>query len=117
MASSSTSTAVWTEKYRPTRLVDIKGHRRIKQLFERVQKQAFAEPARAAQKVVLAAVHQIDRQAGFVHVVMPVFADFAQVLYANGQLLAMAWAAEGIRHRAILAWPPIFPFTTHAPPA
>jgi DNA polymerase III delta prime subunit len=28
-------TSVWTEKYRPTRLADIKGHRRIKQLFER----------------------------------------------------------------------------------
>ena len=27
--------SVWTEKYRPTRLADIKGHRRIKQLFER----------------------------------------------------------------------------------
>jgi DNA polymerase III delta prime subunit len=26
---------VWTEKYRPLRLSDIKGHRRIKQLFER----------------------------------------------------------------------------------
>jgi DNA polymerase III delta prime subunit len=29
------SAAVWTEKYRPTRLAEIKGHRRIKQLFER----------------------------------------------------------------------------------
>lgn len=27
-------TSVWTEKYRPTRLADIKGHKRIKQLFE-----------------------------------------------------------------------------------
>jgi len=30
--------AVWTEKYRPQRLRDIKGHRRIKQLFERAVK-------------------------------------------------------------------------------
>lgn len=29
-------TSVWTEKYRPVRLADIKGHKRIKQLFERV---------------------------------------------------------------------------------
>jgi replication factor C subunit 2/4 len=27
--------SVWTEKYRPTRLSDVKGHKRIKQLFER----------------------------------------------------------------------------------
>ncbi len=27
------STVVWTEKYRPTKLADIKGHRRIKQIF------------------------------------------------------------------------------------
>ena len=27
--------SVWTEKYRPARLADIKGHKRIKQLFER----------------------------------------------------------------------------------
>jgi DNA polymerase III delta prime subunit len=27
------SSAVWTEKYRPSRLADIKGHRRIKQIF------------------------------------------------------------------------------------
>lgn len=30
--------SVWTEKYRPQRLCDIKGHRRIKQLFERAVK-------------------------------------------------------------------------------
>lgn len=30
--------SVWTEKYRPTRLSEIKGHRRIKQLFERAVK-------------------------------------------------------------------------------
>ena len=41
MANSSTSTAVWTEKYRPTRLADIKGHRRIKQLFERAIQKHF----------------------------------------------------------------------------
>ncbi len=35
------SAAVWTEKYRPSRLADIKGHRRIKQLFERAVKEAF----------------------------------------------------------------------------
>jgi len=29
---------VWTEKYRPQKLCDIKGHRRIKQLFERAVK-------------------------------------------------------------------------------
>jgi len=29
---------MWTEKYRPQRLCDIKGHRRIKQLFERAVK-------------------------------------------------------------------------------
>jgi DNA polymerase III delta prime subunit len=34
-------TSVWTEKYRPTRLADIKGHRRIKQLFERAIKHGF----------------------------------------------------------------------------
>ena len=33
--------SVWTEKYRPTRLCDIKGHRRIKQLFERAVKTEF----------------------------------------------------------------------------
>ena len=33
--------AVWTEKYRPTRLSDIKGHRRIKQLFERAVAHEF----------------------------------------------------------------------------
>jgi DNA polymerase III delta prime subunit len=31
--------SVWTEKYRPQKLCDIKGHRRIKQLFERAVKQ------------------------------------------------------------------------------
>ena len=31
-------TSVWTEKYRPKNLADIKGHRRIKQLFERAVK-------------------------------------------------------------------------------
>lgn len=31
-------TSVWTEKYRPKTLADIKGHRRIKQLFERAVK-------------------------------------------------------------------------------
>jgi len=30
--------SVWTEKYRPTHLRDIRGHRRIKQLFERTVK-------------------------------------------------------------------------------
>lgn len=35
------SNAVWTEKYRPTKLVDIKGHRRIKQLFERAIRKQF----------------------------------------------------------------------------
>lgn len=34
--------SVWTEKYRPTRLCDIKGHRRIKQLFERAIKTEFS---------------------------------------------------------------------------
>jgi DNA polymerase III delta prime subunit len=33
--------SVWTEKYRPTRLADIKGHRRIKQLFERAIRAQF----------------------------------------------------------------------------
>ena len=40
-SSSSSSTAVWTEKYRPTRLSDIKGHRRIKSLFERAIQKHF----------------------------------------------------------------------------
>lgn len=35
------STTVWTEKYRPTKLADIKGHRRIKQVFERGATRAF----------------------------------------------------------------------------
>jgi DNA polymerase III delta prime subunit len=35
------SNAVWTEKYRPTKLADIKGHRRIKQLFERAIRKQF----------------------------------------------------------------------------
>jgi DNA polymerase III delta prime subunit len=33
--------AVWTEKYRPIRLCDIKGHRRIKQVFERAVTHEF----------------------------------------------------------------------------
>lgn len=33
---------VWTEKYRPRRLCDIKGHRRIKAVFERAVKCEFA---------------------------------------------------------------------------
>lgn len=33
--------SVWTEKYRPTKLADIKGHRRIKQLFERAVEKQF----------------------------------------------------------------------------
>ena len=33
--------SVWTEKYRPTKLADIKGHRRIKQLFERALEKQF----------------------------------------------------------------------------
>lgn len=37
----STAT-VWTEKYRPRRLCDIKGHRRIKAVFERAVTRAFA---------------------------------------------------------------------------
>jgi DNA polymerase III delta prime subunit len=40
MASAS-ATTVWTEKYRPTKLADIKGHRRIKQVFERGATRAF----------------------------------------------------------------------------
>jgi len=35
-------TSVWTEKYRPNRLCDIKGHRRIKAVFERAIAHAFA---------------------------------------------------------------------------
>lgn len=35
------STVVWTEKYRPNRLSEIKGHRRIKQLFEKAVKNHF----------------------------------------------------------------------------
>jgi replication factor C subunit 3/5 len=35
------SNAVWTEKYRPTKLADIKGHRRIKQLFEKAIHKQF----------------------------------------------------------------------------
>lgn len=34
-ATPAAAAAVWTEKYRPTRLADIKGHRRIKQLLEK----------------------------------------------------------------------------------
>jgi replication factor C subunit 2/4 len=41
--------SVWTEKYRPTKLADIKGHRRIKQLFER----AVAEQFRGFPPVIL----------------------------------------------------------------
>ena len=33
--------SVWTEKYRPTKLADIKGHRRIKQLFEKAVEKQF----------------------------------------------------------------------------
>lgn len=33
--------AVWTEKYRPSRLSDVKGHKRIKQLFEHAIKKQF----------------------------------------------------------------------------
>jgi DNA polymerase III delta prime subunit len=36
------SATVWTEKYRPRRLCDIKGHRRIKAVFERAVTRAFA---------------------------------------------------------------------------
>lgn len=35
------ATSVWTEKYRPSKLADIKGHKRIKQLFERAVAQQF----------------------------------------------------------------------------
>ncbi len=35
-------TSVWTEKYRPNRLCDIKGHRRIKAVFERAIAHTFA---------------------------------------------------------------------------
>jgi replication factor C subunit 2/4 len=34
--------SVWTEKYRPRRLCDIKGHRRIKAVFERAATHAFS---------------------------------------------------------------------------
>lgn len=34
--------SVWTEKYRPRRLCDIKGHRRIKAVFERAVTRAFS---------------------------------------------------------------------------
>ena len=34
-------TNIWTEKYRPTKLADIKGHRRIKQLFEKAIEKHF----------------------------------------------------------------------------
>jgi DNA polymerase III delta prime subunit len=33
--------SVWTEKYRPTKLAEIKGHRRIKQLFEKAVEKQF----------------------------------------------------------------------------
>jgi len=33
--------SVWTEKYRPTRLSEVKGHKRIKQLFERAIAKQF----------------------------------------------------------------------------
>jgi DNA polymerase III delta prime subunit len=36
------SASIWTEKYRPRRLCDIKGHRRIKAVFERAVNRAFA---------------------------------------------------------------------------
>jgi DNA polymerase III delta prime subunit len=36
------SASVWTEKYRPRRLCDIKGHRRIKAVFERAVSREFA---------------------------------------------------------------------------
>jgi DNA polymerase III delta prime subunit len=39
--ASTAGAGVWTEKYRPTKLADIKGHRRIKQLFERAIEKHF----------------------------------------------------------------------------
>jgi len=39
--ASTAAAGVWTEKYRPTKLADIKGHRRIKQLFERAIEKHF----------------------------------------------------------------------------
>jgi len=42
MASASNSISVWTEKYRPIRLADVKGHRRIKVLFEKGVASTFA---------------------------------------------------------------------------
>lgn len=41
MATTTTTPIVWTEKYRPAKLAEIKGHRRIKQVFERAASRAF----------------------------------------------------------------------------
>lgn len=38
----SSLSSTWTEKYRPVRLCDIKGHRRIKQVFERAITKEFS---------------------------------------------------------------------------
>jgi recombinational DNA repair protein RecR len=57
-----------------------------KHILERVEQQAFAEAPGAAQKVILACGDQVDGDAGLVHVVAIVFADFAKGLNANGQL-------------------------------
>ena len=40
-ATTTTAAPVWTEKYRPARLADIKGHKRIKLLFERAATREF----------------------------------------------------------------------------
>ena len=58
----------------------------LEQRLERVQQQALAETARAAQEVVLARLDQVDGHARLVHVVVVVLADLAEGLDADRQL-------------------------------
>ena len=59
-----------------------------KQGPQRVQKQAFAKAAWAAQKIGLALFGQLYGKGSFINVVVVFFADVRERLDANGQLFA-----------------------------
>ena len=67
-------------------------------LLERVDQQALAEAARAAEKVVLAFVDQAQDVRRFIDVVTAIFAQPGKGLDANGQLAAGQGGGDGVAH-------------------
>ena len=71
----------------------------FEEFLEGIEKQTFAKTPGAREKVLRAPGDQIDSDAGFVHVVAVVFADFGESLNANGQALAWQGGRRGVHAR------------------